>query len=256
MMGRVSYFSCLAMMLMLVMVMPVAEVAAQQWRWPEQAENLQVLPKTITSRELRGTMIGFVQALGVRCSHCHVGQEGQPLSTFDFASDDRPAKEKARVMLRMVQTINSEHMTELGVDAAALTPVTCMTCHRRIAKPQMLETILTEALDNEGVEGMVETYHALRDQHYGSFSYDFSEGTLQRLGYQRAGMQRGDEAVAVFQLNVEMHRTSSSAHFDLGEGYRSTGDTTRAVVFYQKALELDPANQNAVQQLTALQSGQ
>ena len=33
-------------------------------------------------------MPGFTRALGVRCSYCHVGEEGESLSTYDFASDD------------------------------------------------------------------------------------------------------------------------------------------------------------------------
>ncbi len=52
-------------------------------------------------------MKGFTRALGVRCSHCHVG--GNPLSTYDFASDENPNKGRAREMLRMLNSIN-EHL--------------------------------------------------------------------------------------------------------------------------------------------------
>ena len=61
-------------------------------------KNLQIFPKDITQQQLVGNMKGFAQALGVRCVHCHVGTDGQPLSTFDFASDAKESKKTARRM--------------------------------------------------------------------------------------------------------------------------------------------------------------
>ena len=52
-------------------------------------------------------MRNFTSALGVRCQFCHVGQEGQPLAPFDFASDQKRNKLVARQMLRMVAEINA-----------------------------------------------------------------------------------------------------------------------------------------------------
>lgn len=40
-------------------------------------------------------MRGFTRALGLRCSHCHVGEEGAPLATYDFAADEKPLKARA-----------------------------------------------------------------------------------------------------------------------------------------------------------------
>ena len=95
-------------------------------------KNLKVFPKDITRDQLIGNMKGFSQALGVRCVHCHVGEEGKPLSTFDFASDAKEAKAKARKMLAMVHRINSE---DFGVKEFKDVKVTCYTCHRGSTKP-------------------------------------------------------------------------------------------------------------------------
>ncbi len=73
-------------------------------------------------------MVGFSRALGVRCTFCHVGTEGQPLSTFDFASDARPHKELARGMIRMTQQLNRELIPAI-VGESARPRVTCFTCH-------------------------------------------------------------------------------------------------------------------------------
>ena len=63
---------------------------AQRFEWPERAKNLKVLPKDLTKDKLQATMIGFTRSLGVRCPFCHVGQEGQPLTTFDFVPTRSP----------------------------------------------------------------------------------------------------------------------------------------------------------------------
>ena len=38
-------------------------------------------------------------------NECHKGEEGKPLSTYDFASDENPNKNRAREMLRMLNEI-------------------------------------------------------------------------------------------------------------------------------------------------------
>ena len=95
-------------------------------------KNLQVLSKDITQPQLMDNMKFFAQSLGVRCVHCHVGEEGKPLSTFDFASDAKPQKQTARAMLRMVHRINQE---DFGVKEFKDVKVTCYTCHRGALKP-------------------------------------------------------------------------------------------------------------------------
>ena len=95
-------------------------------------KNLQVLPKDIGQAQVFPIMKSFAQGLGVRCTHCHVGEEGQPLSTFDFASDAKPTKLIARKMLVMVHRINGQ---DFGVTDMKDIKVTCYTCHRGSTKP-------------------------------------------------------------------------------------------------------------------------
>ena len=99
---------------------------------PPSFKNLQVFPKDIARDQLIGNMKFFAQSLGVRCTHCHVGTEGQPLSTFDFASDAKKEKLTARKMLAMVHRINEQ---DFGVKDFANVKVTCFTCHRGSIKP-------------------------------------------------------------------------------------------------------------------------
>jgi len=91
-----------------------------------------VLPSGISRADLISTMKLFTQSLGVRCTYCHVGEEGKPLSTFDFASDAKNHKDTARGMLRMADRLNSELPGITGLPDAR---VTCFTCHRGSTKP-------------------------------------------------------------------------------------------------------------------------
>ncbi len=61
----------------------------------------------------------FSKSLGVDCTHCHVQNE--------FEKDDKPAKQNARKMYRMVRLVHKE----LNVSR-----VTCYTCHRGHAQPE------------------------------------------------------------------------------------------------------------------------
>jgi len=93
-------------------------------------QNLQVLPKDLTIQQVQQQMRGFTAALGVECSHCHVG--GQQ----ERAKDDNPKKGIARKMLAMTAAINKDMLKDVGEPAAAgVNKVTCFTCHRGAIKP-------------------------------------------------------------------------------------------------------------------------
>lgn len=112
------------------------EAAAQErprWSWPEAMENRQVLPEGTGGTELRNRMISYTVGLGVRCHHCHVGEEGLDFSEFDFTSDEREPKSIARSMILMTDTINQELLPAIAQLEGPV--VTCFTCHRGTTTP-------------------------------------------------------------------------------------------------------------------------
>jgi hypothetical protein len=96
--------------LCITVLCPVLGRGQGVWIWPEKPKNLHVLPKEWPGSRLRPVMIGFTKALGVRCSYCHKGEEG--MSTYDFASDENPNKNRAREMYRMLSEID-EHLKRI-----------------------------------------------------------------------------------------------------------------------------------------------
>ena len=178
---------------------------------PDSFTNLQVLPKDIETRDLINTMRGFAIGLGVRCEFCHVGEPGQPLASFDFAADDKPTKAKARVMLRMVQHINGEHLAELEERSDPPIEVTCATCHHGVSKPQTTQALLMEAYTEGGLEAAIQEYRDLRERYHGTYSYDFSESVLNQVAQQLAVGGNLDDAAGVLALNIEMFPNSANA---------------------------------------------
>src|SRR5262245_3551593 len=73
---------------------------------PDKFENLQALQKDISRDSLTQIMRGFSFALGVRCQYCHAGGDGVSFVGVSFKSDEKPAKQNARFMLRMVDSLN------------------------------------------------------------------------------------------------------------------------------------------------------
>jgi tetratricopeptide (TPR) repeat protein len=224
---------------------------AQRFEWPERAENLKVLPEDLPPENLRAVMTGFSRALGVRCSHCHVGEEGQPLSTFDFASDENPKKDVARAMLEMLGDINSRLKT---IDRSGAEPVNmwCHTCHRGVARPQTLDEALLETYAIDGSDAMMKRYTRLRMQFYGRATYDFGEASLNNLGYSLLAREDVEAAIAVFRENVRHFPESSNAYDSLAEAFLTGGQKDSARFYYEKVLELDPRNRNVKESLKDL----
>jgi tetratricopeptide (TPR) repeat protein len=184
--------------------------AAAQWP-PDSLTNLQVLPEEIPVTELVPIMAGFTRALGVRCSTCHVGEEGQPLSAYDFAADDKVLKRKAREMLRMVRAVNETHLTALEERADPPVRVECFTCHRGTQLPRTLQDELIIAYDGGGLDALLGRYHELRDAEHGRAKYDFGEVPLSDVGGTLQLRGAGADAEAVYSLNVEMNPGSAFA---------------------------------------------
>lgn len=217
---------------------------------PDQFTNLQVLPKDIGKRELLETMKNFTSSLGVRCQHCHIGEEGKPLTTFDFVADTKTTKQTARVMLQMVQAINNEHLAKIAGNSL---PVACNTCHHGENRPpRLLEDILLETTTTAGLPEAIKKYRELREKYYGGTVYDFRDGTLNRLANRLSAAKRSDDALAMLKLNAEFNPNSAMAYFFMAEIYLEKGEKAAAIEHYQKTLALAPDNSFARKRLEGL----
>jgi len=65
------------------------------------------------------------------------------------------------------------------------------------------------------------------------------------LGYQLMGINKMEEAIEIFKLNVEAYPESFNVWDSLGEAYMKIDDYELAIKNYKKSLELNPQNKNA-----------
>jgi len=218
---------------------------------PDSLRNVQVLPRTMTPRQVITTMRMMTSALGVRCTYCHVGEESQPLEAYDFASDDKRTKRTARLMLQMVQDINQRTLPQIPERPTPQREVSCMTCHRGIARPVPLGDLIAEAFTAGGLDSARRTYAALRQRYFGRATYDFSEPSLVGTSLELRAANRLDEAVAVLQVNEEQFQSANTAS-NMGETLMMKRDTAGAIRAWRTALQRDSTNFTARSRLRAL----
>lgn len=229
--------------------------AQDTWTWPEKPKNLQVLPKDWPGTRLRPVMIGFTRALGVRCSYCHKGEEGKALSTYDFASDDNPNKNRAREMLRMLNEIEVQ-LNKIEPSGDKRVNMWCHTCHHGRPRPMTLDEELSEQYGKKGLQAALDDYADLKKKYYGRAAFDFGESSLNVFGYTLLEGNDTAGAIQVFKLNAATFPDSSNVWDSLAEGYLKAGDVKKAQENYEKALSLDPANQSAKEALKKIKDAQ
>ena len=219
-------------------------------------KNLQFFPKDFTAQQVLPAMQNFNAALGVACGYCHVF-DGPPITNpkNDFAADDKETKKKARVMLAMARDVNMKLQAELGKPAAELTNVQCVTCHRGVAIPKQLVTIMNETAAKEGINKALAQYQDLRKQYYGAQAYDFTDATLFNAANASLMANKPDDAIAFAQLNIGYHATSARSYQVLAQAYQRKMDKDKAIQSLEKAVEIDPMNQGFKNQLQQLKGG-
>ena len=113
-------------LIMLMTALLTARGAAAQGPPAGQGRpNLQVL-QDVPESQLFIVMNAVASSLGVGCEHCHMRNAPDPKSVeggWLWDRDDKPAKVKAREMMRMVRDLNRSRFE-------GRTAVTCVTCHR------------------------------------------------------------------------------------------------------------------------------
>lgn len=189
-------------------------------------------------------MRGFTRALGVRCSHCHVGEEGEPLTTYNFASDDNPNKVRAREMLRMLGSVN-EHLAKIEPSGEKAVNMWCHTCHRGRPRPMTLSEEMSERYRADGIDAALLLYTELRERFYGKGAYNFDENALNGLGYEILAAEDTEGAIKIFEMNTVQFPDAANLWDSLAEGHMKAGHTDLAIEYYTKTLEMDPDNDNA-----------
>jgi CubicO group peptidase (beta-lactamase class C family)/predicted transcriptional regulator YdeE len=100
----------------------------------------------------------------------------------------------------------------------------------------------------KGAGAALEEYDVLKSQD----SSKVHEQTLNGLGYRLLYGGKESDSITVFQKNVQEYPQSGNVYDSLGEAYAKVGQKDLAIQNYEKSLQLDPKNQNAVERLKKL----
>jgi Photosynthetic reaction centre cytochrome C subunit len=219
---------------------------------PDSFTNLKVLPPGIARDSLIQVMRGFSLQLGVRCQYCHVGGDGQSFAGVQFAKDDSPHKRRARFMLRMVDSLNRSVMPNLP-DLNGRTPlrIECKTCHRGAASPALLTQRLERVRDSAGVDAAVAEYRRLKADNGSAGRYDFGEWEMNLWGERLGRSNKEEDAIRVYELNLESFPQSGSILGALGQLYEPR-DKAKSLDYYRRALVLQPRNQELQRRIERL----
>ena len=239
---------------------------------PAPFENLKVYPKDIPHDSLLAIMRGFTVALGVNCQYCHVaetvpatataaggspgtppggGPGGPPRERLRPALDDKQAKQTARFMIRMADSLNRVVLAALPDRHRPAVGIACVTCHRGSPLPQTIDAALAERIERAGVDSALARYRQLRGDMV-SGRYDFREGPLVDLAQSLAGNGHTADALKVLQMAQEFAPSSPNVDLAMGDVYLKAGDRDQAVTRYRVVLTKRPNDPRARQRLQEL----
>ena len=131
------------------------------------------------------------------------------------------------------------NLLTVAITSALLIPV---AAHAQQTAPTEEEFVQT--IRDEGVEAATTQFRAFRAAN--PEGQIFPATTLNGLGYEYLRAGDAETALAIFSLNVEAYPDESNQHDSLGEALMITGNIDGAIVSYERSLELDPENYDAV----------
>lgn len=111
--------------------------------------------------------------------------------------------------------------------------------------------LLRSELDEKGYQHAIQIADKFKTQRKG---FELKESELNRWGYKLRELERVENAVEIFKLNVYLFPKSANVYDSLGEAYAAIGKTSLAILNYERSLKLDPQNGNAAEQLKKLKS--
>ncbi|MGD2217036.1 MAG: serine hydrolase, partial [Gemmatimonadales bacterium] len=114
------------------------------------------------------------------------------------------------------------------------------------APTRVVREAVWQAIEEQGVEAGIAMYRELKASHPPEAFHEF---ILNMLGYRLLRGDRISDAIEIFKLNVEEYPDAWNPYDSLGEAYMEAGEVELAIENYERSLELNPDNTNAVAML-------
>ena len=108
--------------------------------------------------------------------------------------------------------------------------------------------LLLDTFTEKGINGFADLIIELKK----SNPHSVTESSLNDFGYQLLRDNKIQDAIKIFELNVELYSVSANSYESLAEAYLKADEKELAIKNYEKSLELNPNNENAKQVLKEL----
>lgn len=97
-------------------------------------------------------------------------------------------------------------------------------------------------IDNDGIEKALAYYNEFKLKNKNEQL--FSENGMNGMGYSYLNKKEYENAIKLFEMNVESFPDSWNVYDSLGEAYLAIGNKEKAIENYKKSIELNPDNEN------------
>jgi tetratricopeptide (TPR) repeat protein len=155
-------------------------------------------------------------------------------------------------VILMTNTYDQRSNDRLGEAAEKIFETAYYTPAQRASDGFRFSAAINILLDKLKTKGFDQAIAVADDLKTSDPAFTLHENEVNAWAYFLLGKGKKEEALAIFQLNVHLYPESANPYDSLGEIYALLGNKELAIKNYERSLELDPGNTNAVEQLKQL----
>lgn len=108
----------------------------------------------------------------------------------------------------------------------------------------------SEYFNNKEYKKALAAFKAIKEKD--SLNPTVRERRLNSLGYRLLRDEKYDEAKELFKINIELYPKSSNVYDSMGDAFNAQKDTVNAIIYYKKALAINPENRSSKRRLNQL----
>lgn len=110
----------------------------------------------------------------------------------------------------------------------------------------------TEYFKDQQYEKALQAYIAI--QRKDSLDPSIGQKTIIKTGYEYLRANEFKKAKEVFKISIALYPKKSKGYDSMGDALKQEGDTLKAIQYYQRALKINPENNNSLRNLKKLTS--
>lgn len=114
-----------------------------------------------------------------------------------------------------------------------------------------INEVLKSEINKNGIDAGLKRFKKLKRDSANLFKYDFSTEKLNALGEDLLKEKKTDWAISIYKLSLSEYKLTST-YTKLGKAYLTNGQKEKAKEAYEKAIELWPENEEALEALKVL----